>query len=399
MKKTKIIGAFSLLTLFTSLGVSDEIFHSYRQGRADFGIHVDYFKTTANFDASGSKNDLLSGNYLQNIDTNIGARYVLFDDWALFANAKIGSSESADAMSTRKNSSVSQLLIGTDYQIFNTGFWSSAIELSYTQAVEKVSSTTDNVLNNNGANEVHGLITTSLNFNGLVPFGQVGVNYRTEGLSTLLLYAGGVELRFAPVFVGLLVRGFSTLKEDENAARPFVRDVLTNQVDAGSRRYNSVNPTLLEAELYLRYNFDRDLSFKTFGGYTVMGTNTAVGFQVGAALNWGFGSDVERRTSIPSKRNAVRKSVPKNTISIDPSDKGFKEDTNDGVNQDYFKPLAPAKDEYIEQLEGSPKSLKNATEPEAEPAAAEPARKSPEPFAKDYKIKLRKTKKKKKING
>lgn len=396
MKKTKIIGPLFLLTLVGSGAYADEIFHSYRQGRADFGISVDYFKTTANFGSDGSKNELLSGNYLQNIDINIGARYVLFDDWALYANTKIGSSESTDAISTRKNSSVSQVLLGTDYQLFNTGFWSSTVDFSYTQAVEKVSPTTDNVLNNDGANEVKGLITTGLDFDGLVPFVQVGMKYRTEGLSSLLLYGGGAELRLNLVTLGGMVRGFTTLKADENTDRPFVRDVITNQVDAGSRKYDSINPALLNAELYFKYIFDRDLSFKTFGAYTVMGTNTAVNFQVGAALNWGFGSDANRPKSTSSKRSAVRKPMPKNTLSVDPTEKGFKEDTNDGVNQDYFKPLAPAKDQYIEQLEGSPKSLKNATEPETEPAAVAPAQKKPEPFAKEYKIKLRMKKKKKK---
>ncbi len=394
MKKTKIIVSLLLPTLFNSLGFTEEIFHSYRQGRADFGISVDYFKTTANFSTDGSKSDLLSGTYLQKIDTIIGARYVLYDDWALFSSVKIGSSESQDALATRRNSSVSQISIGSDYQLFNTGFWSSNVELSYTHAVEKVELATDNVLNNDGAHEVRGMLTSSVDFNGLLPFGQIGFAFRTEGLSTLVLYSGGLELRLNPIILGALIRGFGTLKEDENSTRPYVRDVITGRVDAGSRKYDSINPTLLDSELYLKYNFDRDLSIKGFGGYTLSGTNTAVGYQVGILMNWGFGSDSNRRTSTPVKRNSVRKPIPKSALSLDPTDKGFKEDINDGVNQDYFKPLAPAKQQYIEQLEGSPKSLKNATEPEVEPAA-EPMLEKTEPFAKDYKIKLRKKKKKK----
>lgn len=397
MKKIRIILPLFLLTVLVRSGFADEVLHSYRQGRADFGISVDYFKTTANFGTDGSKVDLLSGNYFQKIDTYIGARYVLFDDWSVFANVKVGGSESMDALSTRRNSSVSQILIGTGYQLFNTGFWATSVDLSYTQAVEKIDPATDNVLNNDGANEVRGLATTSLNFDDLVPFAQVGINYRTEGLATLLLYTGGVELKLSPVNLGVLLRGLSTLKEDANTARPFVRDLITGRVDAGSRKYDSINPSLLDSELYLKYDFGRDLSFKTFGGYTLSGSNSAVGFHVGAEINWGFGADGSRSSSVPTKRNAVRKPIPKNKITLDPSDKSFTEDTNDGVNQDYFKPLAPAKDQYIEQIEGSPKSLKNATESESDPAAVVPVQ-QPEPFAQDYKIKLRKKKKKKNIN-
>lgn len=386
MKKFRMTALFFILILFNRAAVASELFRPYRAGRADFDITIDYFKTTANFISDGSKTDLLAGTYFQIINTSIGGRYVLLQDWAVTAAVNVGSSESTDALATRRNSTLNKALIGTDYQIFNTRFWSLLADVSYSYAIEKTDLTTDNTLSSDGADEVKAIITTALDFDGLVPFGQVGVDYRTQGLSTLLLYAGGIELRFDDIKFGGLLTGQATLKDDENTAKPFLRDVLTGRVNAGSRKFDSVNPTLLDSEIYLKYNFDSNLSLKTFGGYTLIGTNSAVGIHAGATVTWGFGGDSSNKSNSSGKVKQLKRPLPQNKISIDPNDKYFSEDTNDGVNQDYFKPVAPGKDQYIEQIEGSPKSLKNATEPDT-PAATNPSEK-------DYKIKIKKLKKK-----
>ncbi len=375
------------LTFLNSEAYAADFFRDYRDGRADFGANLNYFKSTANFNSDGTKSDLISGTYFQSIDTTLSTRYVLIKDLGLSTTLNVGSSESADTLATRRNSSANKISIGSDYQIFNTGFWNLILDLSYSHALEKVDATADTVLNNDGANEVQAGLSTTLNFDGFVPFGQVGAIYRTEGLSTLLTYTGGAELRFDEIKLGGLLNGYSTLKQDENTARPFVRDLLTNRVDAVSKKYDAVNPTLLDSQIYLSYNFDPDFSIKTFGGYTLIGSNDAVGLHFGAAMTIGFGGErYVKRNQI--RNNSLQKSPPKNSLSLDPNEKSFKEDTNDGVNQDYFKPVNPSKDQYIEQIEGSPKSLKNATEPDpVVPTAAETA------LQKDYKIKIKKKKK------
>ncbi len=387
MKILIIFTLLSLVTFFKTHASADEMFRNYRDGRADFDLTVNYFKTTANFSADGSKTDLLSGTYFQNIDTVIGARYVLFKDFGMSSGINIGSAEATDMVATRRNSTLNKIYVGADYQVFNTGSWNLITDFSYSHALEKIDTAGDSTLNNDGADEVKAILTSTVDFGGFVPFGQIGINYRTEGLSTLLLYSGGAELRFSEVTLGGMVTGYSTAKQDENTTKPFVRDTVTARVDAGSKKFDSVNPTLLDSLVYLKYNFDQDLSFKTFAGYTLLGTNTAVGLHFGAAVNWGFGGETIRRSQ-PTKNTSGRKQKPRSNLSVDPMDKNFKEDTNDGVNQDYFKTVNPAKDKYIEQINGSPKSLENATDPEPEPE-------DNQKFEKEYKIKLKKKKKKK----
>ena len=374
-----------ILFLFNRATLASELFRSYRADRADFDITVDYFKTTANFISDGSKTNLLSGTYFQIINTTIGGRYVLLQDWGVAAGLNVGSGESTDALATRKNSTLNKAFFGTDYQIFNTHFWSLVADFSYFYAVEKIDPAADNALNSDGADEVKGTLTTALDFNGIVPFGQVGIDYRMQGFSTLLLYSGGLELHFDDIKLGGLLKGQATLKNDDDTDKPFLRDLVTGRVNAGSRKFDSINPTLVDSEIYLKYNFDSNFSLKTFGGYTVIGTNNAVGFHAGATVTWGFGGDSASKKNSTSKIKQMKPSRPQNKISIDPNDKSFSEDTNDGVNQDYFKPVTSGPDQYIEQIQGSQNSLNNATEPDA-PAATNPSEK-------EYKIKLKKLKK------
>ena len=394
MKIFKVLFIALGLMIINGRAAADEIFRIYNPGRTDLSLGIDYFKSNSNFISDGTKTDLFSGNYFQSINTIITARYVLWEDFGLTAQAQINSSESSDVISTRRNSSLSLLTLGADYQILNTTFWNLVADLSYSYAAEKINPTSDSVMNSDGADEVKGFLTTALNFNPFIPFFKIGINYRTQGLSTLLLYSGGAELRFDNIVLGGLISGSSTMKEDENTAKPYIRDTLTGRVNAGSKRYDGVNSTLLDSEIYLKYNIDNDFFMKAFGGYTVLGSNSAVGFHLGASVTWSFGGETISKKSRSSKGKQLKKTKPNENLTVDPNDKSFSEDTNDGVNQDYFKTISPGKDEYIEQLEGPPKSLKNATE--LEPSNQKGAFGTPETLEKEYKIKLKKKKKKKK---
>ena len=121
----------------------------------------------------------------------------------------------------------------------------------------------------------------------------------------------------------------------------------------------------------------RQSQIKVYAGTTVVGSNTASGYYVGTNLNWVF--DYTPSISVPTK-SAPRRKEPEVL---------FKEKTDDGVNQDYFKPVTPVAPEYIQQIEGSQKNLQQTTEPD--PDEMIQTKKVPTK-TKGYKIKLRRAK-------
>lgn len=399
----KLIFGFVAMISFLSVGsaYAESNLRRYGAGRFDFEIGVDYFKSAANFQSDATKSALPSGNYLQSINVVSEARYVLFDSLALSVGAAVNSVETNDNLSKRANSSLSHIYIGGDYHLMNRESWEMFFEASYSQAMEKVDVAADSALNSDGANEIKAAVGGLLKWGYLVPFGKVGLNYRTEGLSTLMTYTAGMEIKFESFAFGGLVNGSMTVKDDDKTNQAFERDILTGRVNAGSKKYYSVNPNLTDSEIYAKFSFDNNLSAKVFGGYTIIGSNTAEGFHGGAAISWGFGgspgptqefifSDSPKKPS----RNQLKKPKP---IAVDPSEQGFKEDVNDGVNQDYFKPVMPKKDDYIEKLESAPEN-QDPESPPPPPVAKPKAKIKPvlDPAVeKEYKIKLKKKKKKK----
>ncbi|MFZ3228808.1 MAG: hypothetical protein WA160_01290 [Pseudobdellovibrio sp.] len=402
MKKIKIITIGFLLVAFSNLAFADSNFRSYSLGRIDTEVTVNYFKTDSNFSTSGSKVDLPSGFTYQVINFTPEVRYVVLPDFGISAGLNVGSAESSDTIATRRNSSLNKIFIGADYLLYNTNWLSLMTEFSYTQVLEKVKIDTDTVLNSDGANEIIALISSVINYEPFYPFFKGGIKYRTEGLSSLFLYIAGIETRFSDFSLGGLATGYISIKDDDLTSTSSTREILTNRVDAYSKKYDSINPNLLDSEFYLKYNFSKDLAMKAFAGYTILGSNTAMGLHAGFSAQWSFGGD-SIRTSHPKeveqKRQQVVKPLPpviiKKAVPIktNPTNSnGFKEDVNDGVNQDYFKPVTPSNEEYIEQIEGSSKSLKNATDPEPTDDMTVKQIDSNS----GYQIKLKKIKKKKK---
>jgi hypothetical protein len=352
---------------FKSYG--SEVFKNFTAGRFDSNYSFVFFKTEANFSSDGNKVTLPTSNYYQISNINLAGRYVLANDFGIYTSVNIGSAESSNLVATRKNSTLNQATLGIDYLIFETQTFAMYADLSYTYAIEKVKADTDSVMNSDGADQVKAQLTGVFDLDGFYPYGRIGVNYKNEGLASLLTYAGGLELRYEQVALGAGVDGYLTIKEDTKTNQSFDRDIITSRVNAGSKTFYGVNPNHLDSDIYLKYNFDEEISLKVNGGYSLIGSNSAQGYHAGIAFAWGFGG----RAKPKPRLMPVYREVP--TTKAKPAPR-FEEDTNDGVNQDYFKTVKPSQDNYIKQVEPSQKL---ETAPSEMPAAPP-----------GYKVKLKK---------
>ena len=92
-------------------------------------------------------------------------------------------------------------------------------------------------------NEIKAFVHGSYEGGFLVPFAKAGINYRTEGLSTLFLYTIGTEFRFDFVSLGAGLNGLMSIKDDDKTNQPQDREFITNQVNAGSKRYYQCSTT------------------------------------------------------------------------------------------------------------------------------------------------------------
>ena len=408
MKKTTKLVCILVSTsiVFFNLNlVAYSPYQVYKKDRIDLNLTTNFFKSQANFTADGSQQTLIGSNYFQSLDFTSYLRWELIEDIGFIGGFNIASSESSDAASTRKNSALNRVDLGFDYLFWNSDIHETFFRMIYSQPIEKIALNTDSVSNSDGATEIKPEVVMRFNLDGWYPYAQAGINYRSEGLSMLATYAAGLEMRFTEIGIGASVIGRTSIKDDDMTGTSSLRDAVNTRVNAGSKKYFAVNPNSTDLAFNLNFSANENLLFTLFGGYTLLGSNSAVGYNAGLSMNYDFGTSSHAR---PQSQNLIqRKQKQKstenlNTISREPTPNDFKEDTNDGVNQEYFKPVAPAQKNYVNQLEGSQQNLNNATAPDlqeqqANEAAAQQAKQNDEVKKQlnnmEYTIKLKKKKK------
>lgn len=354
-------------------------YQSFRARPISLNVDFQYYKTEANFNADGGKASLLSGHSFQNINLNPSLRWQFGSDLALLGGFNYGNSESNDNAFSRKNSLINRIDMGAEY-LFSSDVWMKIFgRLTYAHPLEKLDFGGDTVLTSNGASEIHPELILNFDFEGgIYTFLKGGINIRGEGFSTLGTYGLGSEIRFSSVGFGASVLGQLTVKEDDNSQRSSYRDTLNNRVNAGSKIFNALNPNSHDLELNVNFLMSRQSQIKVYAGTTLLGSNTPDGIYLGVNINWVFDY---APTFSPSRSAPVRRKEPEVL---------FKEKTDDGVNQDYFKPVTPVTPEYIQQIEGSKQNLEETTSPD--PDEMIQTKKIPTK-TKGYKIKLRKVKK------
>jgi hypothetical protein len=337
---------------------------TYKSGRFDLSMNSQIYRTTANFDGNKSQQSLLNSNYYQIIDVNPQVRWAFAKDWGLRTGFNIGSAESSDIIATRKNSTFNRLDFGADYLLLDYSGFQTIIDVEYSYAADKIQTNTDTVLNSHGASEFKPTLLTRLSMDGFYPYGYLGLNYRSEGLSMLMTYGGGGEYRFSEMGIGFALNAFMTIKDDDKTSSALTRDLITTRVDGGSKKFYSVNPNLVNAELFFNFAATDSLFIKLFGNYDVYGSNISQGFAAGATFQYSFESGLEVNGAKKYNQENVHPSTQfiapplnkkprtRSEVIVKPHESNtFQEDTNDGVNQDYFKPINPKKEEYVQPIE------------------------------------------------
>lgn len=362
----------------------------YRAQRFDLAIDTQFYKSTANFDSGGQKTDLPFENSYQLIDVTPQLRWGMFRDFGVRVGGNVGTSESVDPVNTRNNSTFNRIDVGADYQLLNYDSFQTILDFEYSHAMEKVNENGDDSLNSNGASEIKPTAIMRMDLGSFYPYAYLGGNIRSEGLSTLLTYGVGGEFRFSELGLGAALDGFSSVKDDQYTNSASRRDLVTTRVNGGSKRFYSINPNALAAEIFVNFAMTDFIKFKAYGGADVTGSNYSQGFFVGAAVTFtlDYGNN-----SYDDEQPVVRKRPTTKKTKAKPVDNGFREDTNDGVDQNYFKSVDPSNDDYVQPIEEE-QPPQNGTSSSVNPNSESSTQQDLDQLG--YTIKLKKLKKKKK---
>jgi len=334
MKIANTLSTLLMTLLFLALSTEmawasyDDYMH-FRKGTYDFQLETQYFKTNANYMTSGdSFQGLLYGQSYDITNIYLKTRYDLSRRSSMYGHFNIANATSHGIDANRSNSSVPEMLAGYAYMPYSEGF-DMILDFNVLIPFYKINENTDSSLNSEGVLEATALLRLQKELAPLLMFGYVGVDFR-QSRSSLVPWGAGVEFSYPSWSLGGKIFGHQSVTDDPDTNNKTQRLIVINRVNASSFKFYSVNPSLVDSEVYAKIKFKKSWTVAGGIGSTITGTNSAAGLHGGVSLMYSWDSEpsyyLKQEDGISSE-----KKLPK-----------FKEEINDGVDQKLFqKKLTP----------------------------------------------------------
>lgn len=257
----------------------------FRTGRITLSADSEYFWTKSNYDENGASQNLLSDNSYSNLTNTFGAAYFISGGWALTGGARFAYA-SSKSLEDRTNGEITNFFMCTK-KLISFSKLRFIPEAELTISTQKIAPETDSVLTNEGVHSVRVGSGVTYDFWKIRTYGYVGLDYRDDGRSSLLPWAGGLGLKNSQWFFSAELNGYQSITDDDYTDSPLQRAAVTSKVSGGSLRYYSVNPNLIEARIQAGFDFANNYNLNFGYAHTLAGENTAIGqtVLVGFAYN------------------------------------------------------------------------------------------------------------------
>lgn len=325
-KSVQILFIFALLQNTAAIAGESYNWKSFRESEWEFSAKGDYDQVTANYSRAGNQFERLPSGYSYSLITaDFGIRHVLTPNWAFSSKLEIGAASSENPVSNRTNTGISDVWLGAEYNFFSSSSFDLIPEFLFAFPVQQVDPAQDKVLIGEGAMQFHGILNAQMKWGLIQPFLALGFNYRSEGRSALLTFRGGAEMDLNGFFIGGEALGYQSVLDDTYLNNPSRRERLAIY-NGNALKFYTVNPSILESQFWARWDRNTAWAFKAGGGLTLAGSATAAGWNA-------FGQIIYR---FQPESNFVAPS-PLNSQPLRDVEK-FKEEVNDGVDQNLFKP-------------------------------------------------------------
>lgn len=261
----------------------------FKPGQFRISGRSDYFWTNANYDEFGKKENLSGSNEYNNLTNTFDGTYFFTNSLALIGGLNFSYAKSAGTIEDRTNSEITDVHARAMYK-FSTSIMSLIPEFEAVLAMNPVDPLGDTVLTNEGVNtfKAGSWLYSSFRSIPIKVYGYLGYQYRDEGRSALMPWTAGLGWRGRRWLPSFEVGGYESISPDEYSNSRFQREFVTANVNAGSLRYYSVEPRLIESRFELAYAITRN--FVLTGGltYSLMGESTAQGQSVFVGLDYNF---------------------------------------------------------------------------------------------------------------
>lgn len=249
-----------------------------------FGLEVtgEYFTSDENLDGTDGSRENIVGDSFETFTAKGSVDISIKRNWVVGASGEIvnASSEGNNLFNpaldrSRSATEFNNASLFTRVQ-FQSGTFRFVPSLTGTFTFQEVNRNTTDVLTGEGTNQVElgawGIVETG----SLEPYAYGGYRYQDDGRAHLMPWKLGSQLNFNGFFMRGEVGGHLVVKDDKYKSNRIVRTNITNSVNAGSFRYYSVNPNLIEVRAEVGLPVSREL--EVIGGATQTLAGEAVAY-------------------------------------------------------------------------------------------------------------------------
>lgn len=267
-------------------------------------VKTSFFDSDANFDASDGTFERLGGSkYFKVFNLGVLWDQVVSKRGAWRFGLTGSQAESFDGSFVRKNSALTEVMLGYQY-FFKAKPIKMKPEIFVIYPVKSVDETTDEVIPSEGAPIAKFGMWFQKRWLSLDNYAYLGFTHRAEGRSSLAEYTLGTKKDMDGIELGAEVSGFESVTDDEFTDIPTQRSAITDAVNGGSRKFFSVNPSLLTTKFYLNLQVSDAFSLEGGYGIDIQGKNVGKGNTIYFNLVWDLSASHQEFTK--SRRKKVR---------------------------------------------------------------------------------------------
>jgi hypothetical protein len=251
-------------------------------GDTRFFAEGGYYRTNANYDiGGGSYTSLDNGNYYQLFTGRAGAEYWFFSDFSFLADFGYGIAKSYEGFFdvTRQKNAPTDVTLASRYLVVRDPL-TLIPEVSISIPFTRVDPDGDEALVSEGVVQIFGGLWAEKWFGNWKPFAEVGGLYQDGGRAAYLTYLLGAAFSPPHMSFGAELYGNVVVSNDVAVNQRIDRDAVTAQVNAGSLKFYSVNPTTLGLRGLADFNFNDFWKLGLTLDQTINGRASAAGFTV-----------------------------------------------------------------------------------------------------------------------
>jgi hypothetical protein len=257
-----------------------------RWSKGSFGIslNTEYFTSKANYDIErGSYKRLPLDSSYSSIEGRLKARFNFTSRFSLFGGAGLMNARAVDPLNEKVTNQISDLFLGADFLLTKKVFHViPEVQVGY--PIDRIDVNRTEPLTNDGYPYIRAGIFAHRPFRKFRLGGYAGFHVPLEGgLAKRFHYeVTGDYLLFQYITLGVGINGYETVMSDDLTLAD--RVILTTRANAGSQRYYSFDPALIEARMWIGYRANETLWLRLGYGKTLDGMHTAEGQSVLASL-------------------------------------------------------------------------------------------------------------------